>query len=240
MEFIREVNGQICRAQFDEAAVQNMFLPLLRKLTALQKEKDRRILVFLAAPPGSGKTTLSLFLQELSEKEDGMTPLQAVGMDGFHYRQEYLKTHFAEQDGTTIPLSKIKGAPATFDLASLTQRIRKIAEGEPCSWPEYSRIIHDPVEDAVEISRDIVLIEGNYLLLDCPGWRELKQYADYTVFLEATENDVRTRLTDRKQAGGISREEAAAHVERSDLPNVRLCLDHRIPADLTLKSGISG
>lgn len=235
MEFVKEVNGHLCRAQFADSAIADICLPLLRKLTVIQKKKDRRILAFLAAPPGAGKTTLSLLLQELSEKEEDITPLQAVGMDGFHYRQEYLQTHFTGQNGTSVSLAAIKGAPATFDLPSFTRYIQTLAEGETCRWPEYSRRIHDPIENAVAISRDIVLIEGNYLLLDYPGWRELKQYADYTVFMEAEEEDVRARLIERKQAGGVSREKAAAHVEQSDLPNARLCMEHRLPADFTLK-----
>ena len=37
------------------------------------------------------------------------------------------------------------------------------------------------MEDAVTIDADIVLLEGNYLLLDMEGWRELSEYAIYTL-----------------------------------------------------------
>ena len=34
MEFVKEVNGHLCRAQFDEADIQNIYLPLLFRLPA--------------------------------------------------------------------------------------------------------------------------------------------------------------------------------------------------------------
>ena len=56
------VNGHIIHAQYDEHNIQEIFIPLLQRWTHLQKEKKKRLLVLLAAPPGAGKTTLSLFL----------------------------------------------------------------------------------------------------------------------------------------------------------------------------------
>lgn len=49
------VNGHIVHAQFDEDNIQNIFIPLLQKWTNLQKEKNQRILVLLAAPLGVEK-----------------------------------------------------------------------------------------------------------------------------------------------------------------------------------------
>lgn len=234
MNFSKIVNGLTVEASFDDKELETVYLPLLSKLSEMQKRKKRRIVVFLAAPPGAGKTTLSLFLQYLSENTEGITPIIAVGMDGFHRYEEYLVSHTVEHDGINIPMVKIKGAPITFDLEKLTGKIKAVAAGEVCKWPEYSRKLHDPIEDAVIIDRDVVLIEGNYLLLDEPGWRDLRNYADYTIKLNAKEEDLRQRLIDRKKAAGASPSEAMAHVEFSDLRNVRLCLAHSFPAELEL------
>ncbi|WP_256374471.1 hypothetical protein [Butyrivibrio sp. MC2021] len=43
-------------------------MPLLKRLTATQKEKGERVLVMLAATPGAGKSTLCSFLEELSRE----------------------------------------------------------------------------------------------------------------------------------------------------------------------------
>ena len=46
---------------------------------------------------------------------------------------------------------------------------------------------------------------------------------------------MKDRLVRRKAASGMPRDEAEGFVERSDLRNVRLCLEKRLPADLNLK-----
>ena len=79
------INDIPVEAEFPERQVQEVYIPLLRKLRQMQESKKGRILVFLAAPPGVGKTTLTLFLQELSETTEGLKRVTAIGIDGFHH-----------------------------------------------------------------------------------------------------------------------------------------------------------
>ena len=62
MKRAMEINGLHIEAEYSDRAVETIFLPMLRHLTELQKEAGRRILVFLAAPPATGKSTLVKFL----------------------------------------------------------------------------------------------------------------------------------------------------------------------------------
>jgi pantothenate kinase len=119
---------------------------------------------------------------------------------------------------------KIKGAPVTFDLERLTESIRRVAAGEVCGWPVYDRLLHNPTENALTVSGEIVILEGNYLLLNEAGWSELRNYADYTISVAAEEDFLRERLIDRRIKTGVSPEAAARFVDFSDMPNVRLCL----------------
>ncbi len=230
MKYHVTINGIEVDASYSERAVDEIFRPLLEKLSSLQREKGRRILVMLAAPPGAGKSTLASFLAQLSEQR-----IQAVGMDGFHRRQEYLLSHTAERDGEQIAMVRIKGAPVTFDLPRLTERIRRAAAGETCGWPVYDRLLHNPVEDALTIDGDILLLEGNYLLLDEEDWRDLARYADYTISVRAEEELLRNRLIARRIKTGVEKNEAVRFVDYSDMPNVRLCLRKTLPADLRLE-----
>ena len=157
-----------------------------------------------------------------------------IGMDGFHRRQEYLTSPYVERDGKQVSMVEIKGAPITFDLEKLRDRIRAVAAGETCGWPIYDRMLHNPVEDAITVNGDIVLLEGNYLLLDEDGWRELRQYADYTISVKADEAMLRRQLIDRKMKTGVDEEAAVRFVDYSDMPNVRLCLEKTMSADLQL------
>ena len=103
MTFQIEINGLPVTAGFSEENIEEIFLPLLKHLTKLQSGLGRRILVFLAAPPGAGKSTLAEFLRYLSVNTPGVTPVTITGMDGFHRRQEYLLSHTTVRDGIEIP-----------------------------------------------------------------------------------------------------------------------------------------
>ena len=230
------INGLAVEATYSDRSVEEIFLPLLRSLGELQKEKGRRILVMLAAPPGAGKSTLSLFLQKLSEEDPALTPLTAIGMDGFHCYRTYLAAHTIVRGGEEFPLSKIKGAPETFDLKLLRERIELLLQGGDTPWPHYDRMLHDPVDNAILVTGDIVLLEGNYLLLDEPGWRELRNLADYTIRIDAPEENLHGRLVARKAASGaVTWQQAEDHVTFSDLPNVRRCLSNSFDGDLNLR-----
>jgi len=228
------INGIKVDAAYHESDVKNCFLPLLRKITGIQKEKNRRVLIMLAAPPGAGKTTLVGFLEELSRSEPDLIPMQAIGMDGFHRRQEYLLSHTTFVDGKEVRMVDVKGAPETFDLDALEMKIRELQNSEKCGWPVYDRMLHNPVEDAVFVTEKAVLLEGNYLLLDENGWDRLSDYADYTIFLPGDEEFLRTRLIDRRMKTGVEREKAESFVDFSDMRNVRTVLHHSKKADLYL------
>ena len=122
-----KINGIEVAARYSDRAVNGIFVPLLRELTAMQQKAGRRILVMLAAPPGAGKSTLLSFLHRLAEETDGVSPIQTIGMDGFHRRQEYLLSHDTDRDGKKIRMVEVKGAPD----ASLCpyQELRSIRNG---------------------------------------------------------------------------------------------------------------
>lgn len=235
VRFDVRINGLEVNAVYSRDSIENIFVPLLRKLTKMRREKNGRVLALFAAPPGAGKSTLLSFLAKLAEEDEQSDEVQVLGMDGFHRRQAYLVSRTVVRDGAEIPMVSIKGAPQTFDLEKLTERVQNIAAGRTCGWPVYDRRLHDPVDDAVTVDGEIVLIEGNYLLLDEPGWRDLRNYADHTVLIRADAELLRKRLVDRKAMGMASREEAERFVEFSDMRNVRICLDHSGSADLTLE-----
>ena len=145
-------------------------------------------------------------------------------------------SHTTIRDGKEVKMVEIKGAPVTFDLEKLTAAIKKVSSGEDTFWPIYDRHLHNPVEDAIHITKDIVLLEGNYLLLDMDGWNRLRDMADYTISITANEAMLRKRLIDRKMKSGNDIESATRFVEYSDMANVRLCLEKTGKADMVLEA----
>lgn len=227
------VTGLPVEAEYSDREVDELFLPLLDKLNHLRKEKGERLIVFLSAPPGSGKTTLSLFMEDLFKELQSDYTLQSVSMDGFHRPNSYLDRHTITRNHKNQPLRQYKGVPESFDAEKLIERIRALSSQEKVQWPTYDRLLHDVSDKTEQIEADIVLVEGNYLLLDCPVWRELKNLSDYTIAITTRMNELVKRLVERKQKGGTTQKEAEQHVERTDKPNAELVLNHSQPADQT-------
>lgn len=220
-----DVNGHTVEAFFTREAVEEVLDPLLRALDEMVEEKGSRLLVFLAAAPGTGKSTLASFLEARYEELDLGHMLQACGLDGFHHTNAWLDEH---------NLRSKKGAPETFDVDAFKEKLNQLGSQSELSWPVYDRKLHEPVEDGINIEGDIVLIEGNWLLLDEEPWSELIDYADFTIMVTATEAQLKERLISRKTRGGISREDAEAHYARTDGPNIERVHTSSQEADLVL------
>lgn len=226
------INGLTQDVKFSKTAIEEIFNPLLRKLTELQGLADRKIVAYLAAPPAAGKTTLAQFLEKLSRENIMFTNIRALGMDGFHYDSDYLKKNKILRDGQEILMNDIKGAPETFDVDAMQNKIRE-ARLEGTHWNTYDRIIHDVVHDALSVEDDIILIEGNYLLLEEPRWTNIRVLADYTVFVKAAPELLTERLISRKMKTGLTREQAENFYRNSDGKNVERVLKNSARANET-------
>ena len=227
-----EVNGLPQELRFSKGAVEKIFKPFLLKLSELREITDIKVVAFIAAPPGTGKSSLAQFLEYLSREHMEFTPIRALGMDGFHYPSEYLKANTIVKDGQEILLNDIKGAPETFDVDTLQTKLREVRQ-EGTDWNIYDRKIHDVVPDAVSVEDDIILIEGNYLLLKDPRWTNIRALADYTVLIKARPELLKERLISRKIQGGLSREDAEKFYYASDGKNVECVLKNSAAANET-------
>ena len=224
------VNGLPQHIRYNADTVEHLFLPLLRRLTQMQRSAGRRVIAFLAAPPATGKSTLLQFLERLVREHADLTQMQALGMDGFHYPNADLATYTTVRGGKEISLKSVKGAPESFDVAHLAAKLAAAKEGAT-PFPVYDRRIHDVVPDALIADAPILLVEGNWLLLDEEPWSDLRPLADYSVRIDAPAALLRDRLIARKVQGGCSEAEATAFYETSDHCNVERFAAHTGAAD---------
>ncbi len=144
-------------------------------------------------------------------------------MDGFHY-----------DDAVLVPagLRPRKGAPETFDVEGLAHALRRLRSARrPVAVPLFDRSLEIAKAGGLIVQREycIVIVEGNYLLLDRPQWRKLRRLFDLTVFLDVPEDILRSRAYERWR--DMPAEEARAKVEGNDMPNARLIASLRLPAD---------
>ena len=233
-EYSFDVNGFEIKASYSEKAVRDIFIPLLKSLTALCKTEGKRVTVFLSAPPGTGKSTLALFLQHLSKTTEGIEEVQAIGLDGFHYHSDYIKTHDAVIDGVSVPMKKVKGCPETFDIDKLKEKLRQLKKGDTL-WPLYDRGLHDVIEDAVTVNKNIVLLEGNWLLYNEGPWKDLISFCDESIFISAKAALLHRRLVERKIKGGLSPADAEEFYQNSDLKNIERLMAHHHGAHIELR-----
>lgn len=197
---------------------------LTERLSALAAGPARRV-VALAGPPGAGKSTLAeALLTDLSHGHPGRVAI--LPMDGFHYDDLWL-----EPQG----MRPRKGAPFTFDTRGLAATLARLrADDGPVAVPVFDRAIEIARAGAriIDPAIRLVLVEGNYLLLDDPDWHPLAGHFDLTIALDVRLSVLEQRLLDRWR--DLPGPEARLKVEANDLPNARLVLMQSRPADLLL------
>ena len=81
---------------------------------------------------------------------------------------------------------------------------------------------------------ELVITEGNYLLLDTPPWSQLRELLDEVWFLAPDDEERVQRLIRRHIKYGKTPEQAEEWVHRSDERNARLIAATRPRADLVV------
>jgi pantothenate kinase len=223
------------------AASETVALPRLADDIRRMHRPGERLIIGITGAPGSGKSTLGAQLVEaLGPSAERLDPgtgsgsgtaehagpgagpgagsdAVLVGMDGFHLANRLLDEHGSRDR---------KGAPDTFDAAgyvALLQRLR--ARDEPMVYaPAFDRILDESIGSAIAIPQqtEIVITEGNYLLLDTPEWSPVAPLLDACWFVDPGEGIRMRRLVERHMRYGRSAREAQERARGSDERNARL------------------
>jgi pantothenate kinase len=147
-------------------------------------------------------------------------------MDGFHLADEELVRR-----GALIR----KGAPDTFDVlgyVSALQRVR--ARDAAVMVPRFDRDLEAAIAGSIRIGTDVdlVITEGNYLLLNAPPWHAVADLLDDRWMLRIDDEVRVQRLVARHTAHGRSHDAARQWVAEVDEPNATLIQDNSADADL--------
>jgi len=186
-----------------------------------------RILVGIAGPPGAGKTTLADALRdELAVRGERAAVLP---MDGFHMDNALL-----DQRG----LLKVKGAPETFDVRGLSDVVRALAvANEDVLVPIFDRSREIAIAAARNIALDtrIILVEGNYLLLNETPWNVLDGVFHLTIFVGPAYQVLESRLRHRWIQYGYDEAAIAVKLYENDLPNGKRIIENSRKADFVIE-----
>lgn len=181
----------------------------MQRAQALIDRGGRRILGIVGLP-GAGKSTLAQALVEALGDCANVVP-----MDGFH---------LANAELARLGRAQRKGAPDTFDVAgyvSLLTRLRQPVAGEIIYAPAFHRDIEEPIagEIALPFASQLIVTEGNYLLLDEAGWGAARGLMDEVWFVDVDPAQRHRQLLERHMRFGRTREDALAWIENTDEPN---------------------
>ncbi|MFP5283030.1 MAG: nucleoside/nucleotide kinase family protein [Actinomycetes bacterium] len=196
------------------------FAELVAWARALMTPGQRRLLGVTGAP-GAGKSTLAEALTAALAPDAVL-----VGMDGFH---------LASAELHRLGRQERKGAPDTFDpggFVALLQRLRKA--DEPVVYaPFFDRALEESIGSAVPVPAEVPLVitEGNYLLLEDPGWAAVRGLLDECWYVDPGEDERVRWLVDRHVHFGRSVEEAYGRAYGSDGRNAALVHATRGRAD---------
>lgn len=190
-----------------------------------RQDGDKRLIVAIAGPPGSGKSTVAEGLALALGPTAVVMP-----MDGYHLDNAVLDARGQRA---------VKGAPQTFDVAAFAQDLARVrADLGEVLVPVFDRTLDLSRASARVIGSEarIIVIEGNYLLLDQSPWCDLSDLYDFTMFLEVSEAELERRLVQRWLDHGHDLPSAQNRARGNDLPNARLVMAHHRPADVVLTS----
>ena len=182
-----------------------------------------RFLTALAGPPGAGKSTLAA--EVVAALGAGA---KAVPMDGFHYDDAVLLARGARDR---------KGAPDTFDAHGFFHLLRRLRIEDEVAIPLFDRDleISRAGADIVTATDRLLIVEGNYLLLNESPWPQAAPLFDLTVWIDVPEAELDRRLLARWAHYGKTPAEARAWIDGNDMPNIRRVVQNSRPADLVIR-----
>lgn len=190
-----------------------------------------RVIAAIAGAPGSGKSTLAeKLVGKLNARQPGLAAV--LPMDGYHYDDLYL---------VPAGLRPRKGAPMTFDVGGLYHTLKRLRarDEDEVAVPVFDRKIEIARAGARLIPKDtpVIVVEGNWLLLNQAPWDRLRPMFDVTVMVEVPEHVLRSRLRGRWERLGLSETEIIEKLEENDLPNGRWVRDGSVAADHVIRNG---
>lgn len=190
-----------------------------------ERAHKQRLVVAIAGAPGSGKSTLATEVaRRLTQQKCACI---VVPMDGFHLDNAILED---------LNLRPRKGAPETFDVNGFVRFIKAIKDGNDVYGPIFDRARDISIAGAIAIPADmpVVIVEGNYLMFDADGWRDLAPLWDVTARLDVPLPELRARLIQRWLSLNHSRAVATRRAEGNDIPNAQAVIDKALPCDINL------
>ena len=112
---------------------------------------------------------------------------------------------------------------------------RRLRDEDEVAIPLFDRDLEISRAGADIVTPDdrLLIVEGNWLLLDEAPWNAARY--DLTVFIDVPVAELDRRLLDRWAHFGKTPEQARAWIDGNDLPNIRRCIAGSRGADVAIR-----
>lgn len=211
-----------------EATYESLAQRVQQQWATQQSQGQKRLLIALAGPPGSGKTTIAKHVVERVATLPSAPSIVAISADGFHLSLATLRAL-----PNAVEALARRGAPWTFDGAAaalLVHRLRDGASTRAVSAPTFDHAVKDPVTDGLTVGPDVevCILEGNYLLSDEAPWNDVADTVDDRWLVKVDPILARRRVAVRHLQSGIedTMQEALKRAEENDMVNGEYVMKH--------------
>lgn len=183
------------------------------RIFELKETSKPRVLIGVVGKPGAGKSTVTEKLKELLPAKEA----RVLSQDGYHLSNSQLQE---------LGRANRKGAPDTFDPRSFTELLKRVSQDSlnDIYFPIFHREIEESIaaEGVITPETKIVLVEGNYLLLDSHGWEGVATYLDEVWYLKIDDELRLKRLVARHIEFGKEPDFAHAWAHGTDEVNAKI------------------
>ena len=202
--------------------------------------QGKRYIVGICGSPGSGKSTLSRQVANIINSIHGDDICVVLPMDGFHYFRKQLD----EFDDPKEAYAR-RGAHWTFDAEAFVETVERVAavlvtgHVEDILVPQFDHGVGDPdIDNPIKIRENhkIVLVEGNYVLLDIDPWSRLVNMFDETWYIDCPVDTAMRRVYNRQTRHGVPPNVSRRRIETNDRINANQIAQCKPYADVLVPS----
>jgi pantothenate kinase len=203
-------------------------------------KQQKRVVVILAGPPGSGKTTIAGKVAERLNASSTSPFAAVVPMDGFHLPRSTL-----DQMPNKAEAYARRGVSWTFDPEGTLRLVTKLSKSRHESIdtvyaPSFDHALKDPVADGIIITKatQLVILEGLYLLLKEDPWDKIRGLVDESWFVDVDPILAKGRIAKRHIESGIEEnwDAAVKRAEGNDLLNGDVVRQNLVEPDVVVHS----
>ncbi|KAH1258361.1 putative uridine kinase [Glycine max] len=250
---IKHVLRQVLSAEKEQvhvvegSRVDELYDTLVTRLlpsVSVSSNPNHKLLVGLAGPPGAGKSTLA---HEVARRINKLWPEKASSFD----------SQVEPPDVAIVaPMMNLeeaharRGAPWTFNPLRLLTCLKNLRIHGSVYVPSFDHGVGDPVEDDifVNLQHKVVIVEGNYLLLEDGVWKEISSLFDEKwqvlilprhMYIDIDIDEAMQRVLKRHISTGKPPDIAKQRMENNDSLNAELIMKSKKNADIIIKLLIS-